>query len=506
MSDHVLVLDEGTTSTRAVLFDSNSRPVNEAQKRISVSTPTHDRVEQDATEIADSSVEVLRAVIDRAQHEGRTIAALGIANQRTTTVLWDRVTGLPVAPVISWQDTRAAAFVAELGAEWAERVLQTTGMNLVACNVAVHLATLLQDAEIRRRAERGELLAGTPDTWMLWQLTGGGDDAVYASSFSNASCHGGYDLLSLTPWRPWLEALGLPENLFAEVRPDGDHYGTTAASVLGVELPIRAVIADQQSALFGHAGQVAGSVKCTHGTGSFVDFNLGADGAVLGAGFDTRGGWKTPDSTCYILEGSSFVTGSAVDWLVEGIGVLSSAGELDVVCSRTPDPAGLVCVPALAGFSAPYWDTTSRGVLLGLHRGTTNDHIVRATVNGVAETVAELVLTMSEVSGVEPEVIAADGGLARSDALLQAQADYTGVPVERAAQAEYVTARGAGWIAGVAGGVWSSVAEAVSTKQPGVLFEPAISDSVRAAHQDAWRDATQRALGWRPVTIAQEEA
>lgn len=502
---HVLVLDEGTTSTRAVLFDQDSRVVDEQRERLEVLTPRRSIVEQDATVIADQSVAVLRAVVERATEAGRELVALGLTNQRTATVLWDRRTGEPVAPMVSWQDSRTAEAVERLAPRWSESYTRRVGLILAVMNVPLHLSSLLRDPELRRRAEAGELLAGTPDTWLLWRFTGGPNGGRHLTSYSNASSAGGMDLVEGVWWESWLSELGVPKALLPEVHPDDDDFGVTDGDLLGVELPIRANIADQHAALFGHGGFDAGSVKCTHGTGSFIDFNIGPKPVVAGSGLDTRCAWRATHQTRYLLEGSSFATGSVIDWLVDGIGVLASADQLDATCARTPESSGVMCVPALAGFTAPHWDPHSRGLLVGLHRGTTKDHVVRATVDGIAHTTADLVLGMAGRSGVSPTVIAADGGLSRSDALLQAQADLTGVPVERAADTQYVTARGAAWLAGIASGVWGSAQEAASTKGEGRFFRPRLSEADRTVQREAWYDATRRAIGWRPPGHPTEE-
>ena len=502
---HVLVLDEGTTSTRAVLFDQDGQVVDEQRETLEVSTPRRSIVEQDAALIADHSVAVLRAVVERAAEAGRELVALGLTNQRTATVLWDRHTGEPVAPMVSWQDTRTAEAVERLAPRWSESYTRRVGLILAAANVPLHLSALLADPQLRRRAEGGELLAGTPDTWLLWRLTGGPAGGRHLTSYSNASSAGGMDLADGGWWEPWLAELGVPLTLLPELRADDDDFGVTDGRLVGAELPIRANIADQQAALFGHGGFDTGSVKCTHGTGSFIDLNIGPEPVVAGAGLDTRWAWRAAGQTRYLLEGSSFATGSAITWLVDGIGVLAGADQLDATCARTPESAGVVCVPALAGFTAPHWDPHSRGLLIGLHRGTTSDHVVRATVDGIAHTVADLVLGMAGRSGVSPTVIAADGGLSRSDALLQAQADLTGVPVERAADAQYVTARGAAWLAGIATGVWGSPREAASTKGQGRIFRPRLSEANRTVQREAWYDATRRAIGWRPAGHPVEE-
>lgn len=506
MTAHVIVLDEGTTSTRAVLFDDQSKVVDEESRRLSVHTPSTDIVEQDPSEMAEKSVEVLRTVIKRAREADREIAALGVTNQRTTTVLWDKRSGEPVGPVISWQDTRAQSVVDSLRSSWGSRYTAHTGLQLAPANVPLHLAGLLKDADLRRRAEAGELLAGTPDTWVIWKLTGGPAGGRHVTSFSNAGSTGAYDLLSSDWYGPWLDFLDVPRSLFPDVLVDNGEFGSTATDLVGAAIPIRADFADQQSALFGHGGFDAGAVKCTHGTGSFIDFNVGPDLVVIDSGLDTRLAWRTADETRYLYEGSSFVTGSAIDWLVDGLKILSTPDELDATYERTTDSSGVICVPALAGFTAPHWDQTARGVILGLHRGVTSDHLVRATVDGIARTTADLVLFMAEKSGIAPEAVLADGGLSRSDALCRAQANFTGVPVEVAADAEHVTARGAAWMAGLATGVWRSRDEAIDQVKGGSrVYAPELSTEQLNQARASWNDATERALGWRPQPRSTQE-
>lgn len=499
MSAHILVLDEGTTSTRAVLFDADSTVIDQESRRLAVHAPSAAIVEQDANEIVERSVEVLRTVVERARTEGREILALGVTNQRTTTTLWDRRTGEPVAPTISWQDTRALGRVEELSADWARRYTVRTGLQLAPASLPLHLAAMLQDEGLRRRAEAGELLAGTPDTWVIWKLTGGPEGGKHVTSFSNAGSTGAFDLLAEDWFGEWLDALDVPRSLFPEVLHDDGDFGTTTEDTIGARIPLRANFADQQSALFGHGGFEAGALKCTHGTGSFIDFNIGPDLVVVDSGLDTRIAWKTERGTRYLYEGASFVTGSAIDWLIDGIRVLRSADDLDEICGSLPGTSGVICVPALAGFTAPHWDQAARGMFLGMHRGVTAEHLVKATVDGIARTTADLVLFMAETSGIAPKVVLADGGLSRSRALLQSQADFTGVPVAVASGAEHVTARGAAWMAGLAVDLWASPAEAMEraearTREYAPQLEPEQLDRARSS----WKDATERALGWRP--------
>jgi glycerol kinase len=499
---YVLVLDEGTTSTRAVLFDGSSAVVENVGEPLDIASQPSGETEQDANEIWTKSRDALRTVVERASAAGRRVSVLAMAAQRTTTVVWDRLTGEPVSPVFSWQDTRCTELVDEMRDAWGERVTQTTGLSFGAANVPLHLSWILRnDPELRRRAEAGEILGGTPDTWLIWKLTGGPDGGTFVTSTSCAGSSGGMDIHKDAWWEEFLSELDVPVAMLPQILPEDGDFGTTRADIIGIELPITGILGDQQSALYGQGGFAPGSVKCTHGTGSFLDFNIGSSPVIPGGGIDCRVAWKSGPKTAYVMEGGSFVTGSGVDWLVDGIGVLEKASVIDATYAAADPASGLICVPALAGFAAPYWDGAARGLLIGLNRGTTKADIVRATLDGIAHTIADLLGAMSSASGVSPQMVAVDGGLGRSDALLQAQADLMDAAVMRAAQSEFITARGAAWLAGVAAGVWATPEEADATKEVGKVFEPRMKDAERTVRREAWQDAVDRALGWRRAVL-----
>ncbi|MDR1077885.1 MAG: hypothetical protein LBL55_04385 [Propionibacteriaceae bacterium] len=499
---HILVLDEGTTSTRAVLFDAASRVIDQAALPLDIEAKPDGRTEQDAMELWQKSRQVLSQVAERAVQAGRSIAGLGMAAMRTSTVIWDRATGQPVAPLVSWQDTRCADQADQLRRDWGERAGRTSGLHIGPDNVPLHLSWLLRhDPELRRRAEAGELLAGTPDTWLIWNLTGGVDGGLTLTSTSCASSSAGLDRTAGTWWADFFQEIDVPLQLMAQIVPDDAEFGLTRANLIGVATPIRSVIGDQTSALYGQGGFEAGSVKCTHGTGSFIDFNIGPDPIVPGQGLDCRLGWRTGATTAYVLEGGSFVTGSGVEWLIHGLGVLEQAPLIDQTYAQGDPASGLICVPALAGFSAPHWDSQARGLLIGFGRGTTKADVVRATLNGIAHTITDVLDAMADSAGVAPKLMRLDGGLSRSETLPQLQADLMQIPVERSAQSEFITARGAGWAAGVATGVWDSPQAADATKEAGVTFYPRIDSTQRDALRAAWRDAVGRALGWRRLEL-----
>ena len=488
---HIAVLDEGTTSTRAVLIAADGTIADERIYKLDVHTPGGNRVEQDPKQVVQRSIQALREVLDRAAAAHREVDCVAITNQRTNTTIMDRATGEPVSVLIGWQDGRAAERVDELRADWAAKFERTTCLNLAVANIPLHAEFFLRDPELRRRADAGELALGTPDTVLLAALTG-----RFATSTSNASAYGAMDFRTETWWGEWLDFLGVPMGMFPEILPDDADFGVTNPAVLGYELPIASVVADQQSALFGHGAFAPGTVKCTHGTGSFIDFNVGEQIPDGGKGLDLRIGWRGGVGRANCIEGATWVSGSAVEWLVDDLKALAGAGELDATC-RAAKQSGLIVVPALAGFASPHWDAAARGTVFGMHRHTSQADLVEATVTGVAHTVVDLLEAISDASGTATSTLAVDGGLARSDYLQQMTADLLDVPVERTQNAGYVTAMGAAWIAGIARGVWASKEAAAASRGVEARFEPSMSAGERRSRRDAWKDAVGRSLGWK---------
>ena len=495
MTKYILVLDEGTTSTRAVLFNDQSEVVDEESLPIKLETPQFSHVEQDGQEIIDHSITVLRAVIDRAKAAGRDIDSLAITNQRTATTIMDRATGKPLAPTLGWQDARAAERAEELTKSMGAEYYHPTGMNLAAANCGLHVYELFKDPGLKERSGTGDLLIGTPDVLRVKALTG--NDYI---STANASCTGILNQHTGTWYHEFLELNGLSEKDLPTILPEDGDYGVTLRDVLGIEVPVAAVVPDQQSALFGHGGLAEGSVKCTHGTGSFIDFNIGSTVLTESVGLDGRYGWRIKDSSINIVEGSTWVSGSAIEWLIDDVKILSSAKDLDAKCEQSTSRECIV-VPALAGFAAPYWDGQSRGTIFGLSRHTSDADLVRACVEGVAHTVVDLLEAIVDVTGAPVASLAVDGGLSRSDYLQQATADLMGATVERTKDAGYVTARGAAWIAGISRGIWASPEQAMTTLGIEKSFEPQISQAERVSRRNAWKDAVSRSLNWKPPAL-----
>ena len=488
---HVAVLDEGTTSTRAVLISAGGRVVAERNYKVDVATPGGNRVEQNPGQIVELSIKALREVLDQAREQSLDVDCVAITNQRTNTTVMDRETGQPLTVMIGWQDGRANDRVEELRQEWAGRFAHTTCVNLAAANVSLHAEHFFADPQLKARAKAGDIVLGAADALVLRALTGRA-----ATSMSNASAYGALDFRNEVWWGEWLDFLGVPSAVLPPILADDADYGVTDADVLGYELPVACVMADQQAALFGHGAFGPGTVKCTHGTGSFIDFNVGEQVPEDNNGLDLRIAWRTSFGKANCIEGATWASGSAVEWLIEDMAMLSDAAQLDAVC-RNAKPSGLIVVPALVGFASPYWDAASRGTAFGLHRHTTRADFVEATVAGVAHTVVDLLEAIGEVSGTPIASLAVDGGLARSDYLQQMTADLLGVPVERTSNAGYVTAMGAAWIAGIARGIWSSKEEAAASRSIEAKFTPSMSDAERQARRSGWKDAIERTLHWR---------
>lgn len=495
----VLVLDEGTTSTRAVLFDAAGQVAEHRSEPLRVDAHPDGAVYQDAMEMWNKSRLVLGEVVDLARQGGYTIVSLGITSQRSTTVLWDRHTGEPVAPVFTWQSTHiwsdAGPAVEQFGAEFDE----VTGGRLGLAAAPFHLKWIFdRDEDLRARAQAGDLLAGSPETWLIWKLTGGpANGATHATSLSCGAAFAPLDIRTTTWWSDFHEFMDVPQSLLPEIRNDDADFGVTSMNLIGAELPIIGVIADQQSALFGQGCFDAGTVNATFGTGAFLKFNVG-DQPRTGANVDMRPAWRTEHSSRFTLEGSVPVAGSGLDWLVDGLGLLDRAAIVDIAYASGDPKSGVVLVPALAGLAAPHLDATARGTIFGLSRGTTRDDIVRALIDGIAHQTVDILDAIAGQTGIAAKEVYADGGLSRSDAMLQAQADLLQVPVVRTAQSEFATARGAAWLSGIASGVWESPEQAAALVAGALfrVFRPVMSAEERAGRRAAWADAIERTLGW----------
>jgi glycerol kinase len=489
----ILALDQGTTSSRAILFDRAGATAALAQREFRQIYPRAGWVEHDPAEIAFSQLEVAREALAQAGAGPRDVVALGLTNQRETTLLWDRRSGAPVMNAIVWQDRRTAEACDALRAGGHEkRVREKTGLVIDPYFSGTKLAWMLDNVPgARTRAEAGELAFGTVDSWLVWQLTAGRRHVTDASNASRTllfNIHAG-------AWDDELLALlRVPRALLPEVCGSGEVLGE--ASLPGLEgIPIAGIAGDQQAALFGQMCVAPGQAKNTYGTGCFLLQNLGQHATLSKQGLVTTVAWRREGVTEYALEGSVFIGGAVVQWLRDGLGLIRSSADVEALAASVPDAGGVFLVPAFAGLGAPHWDAWARGALLGLTRGTGPGHIARAALEGIAFQVADLVGAMQADAGIDLPELRVDGGASRNDLLLQIQADLLGVPVVRPVVTE-TTALGAAYLAGLATGFWKDVEETAAQWRVEKRFEPRISRAEAGARRARWRDALDRTRAW----------
>ncbi|MEM0983117.1 MAG: glycerol kinase GlpK [Planctomycetota bacterium] len=491
---HILALDQGTTSSRAIVYDGSLRQVASAQKEFTQHYPKPGWVEHDPSEIWSTQVGVAAEALERAGLGAADIRAVGIANQRETTIVWDRKTGTPIANAIVWQDRRTAEMCGRLVANGLEdRIRAKTGLVIDGYFSGTKIAWLLDHVEgARARAKRGELAFGTVDTWLIWKLTGG---AVHATDPSNASRTLLYDIHAGVWDDELLELFGVPRSMLPEVRSSGGGFGSVRDGLPMEGAPIAGVLGDQQSATLGQVCLEPGMAKCTYGTGCFVLMNTGASPVPSQNRLLSTVAWEIDGARSYALEGSVFVGGAIVQWLRDGLGVIRGSADVEPLAASVPDSGGVMFVPALSGLGAPHWDPHARGTILGITRGTTAGHIARAALEGVAFQVAELVEAMGRDAGTPLTELRVDGGAASNDLLMQIQADLLGVPVVRPADLES-TALGAASIAGIGSGLIGSPAELARGRTGETRFEPSANSADIESRMRRWRDATRRAAAW----------
>lgn len=490
---YILVIDEGTTGTRALVVDHNSEIKGQAYSEFTQYNPAPDRVEHDAEEIWEATQVMVKRALAEAGLKPTDLAAIGITNQRATTTVWDRATGKPVTRTIVWQDTRTAGYIETIREQWAEKAYRHTGWALAPVYSSLSLHWIMENVPgIRARAEAGELAFGTIDSWLIYKLTGG---RVHAIAASNASVTGSYDMLNDEWYGEWLDFLGVPLALFPEVRDDSGDFGVTDLDVFGAEIPITSAIGDQQAALFGQGCLEPGTVKCTHGTGTFLDMNIGPKVAISQNGLNALIAWRMNGETTYGLEGYAAVTGSAVQWLRDGAEMIKDSAETEALATSVPDNGGVYFVPALTGLSAPYWDSFARGMIIGITRGTKRAHIVRATLEGIVYATKDFLETMRRDSGVDIKSIKVDGGAARNDFLMQFQADMLDAEVVRPINPE-ATSLGAAYMAGLAVGYWDSPAACFAGQKVDRVFTPEMPAEERERLYAEWTRAVKRCMGW----------
>ncbi len=493
-SRHLLAIDQGTTSSRAILFDAEGRVLGQAQRELTQHYPREGWVEHDPEEIWAGVLAVAREALARAGVAPSELAAIGITNQRETTLLWERESGEVLHRAIVWQDRRTAELCARLAAEGLEeRVRAATGLVIDPYFSATKLAWLLDHLpQARTRAERGELCFGTVDSFLLFRLTGG---RVHATDPANASRTMLFDIHRRCWDEELLRALRIPPALLPEVRPNAGEFGVSVKELLGAPVPIAGMAGDQQAASFGQACFAPGTLKSTYGTGCFLLFNTGDRPVASDNRLLTTIAWQLDGQVTYALEGSIFIAGAAIQWLRDGLGVLREAAESEALARSVPDTGGVVFVPAFTGLGAPHWDAEARGAVLGLTRGTTRAHIVRAALEAVCYQTADLIAAMGEdarrAGAALPTELRVDGGMVANDWLCQYLADVLDRPVDRPRVIE-TTALGAAYLAGLACGIYPSLDAIAARWQRERRFEPAMAEEVRRARLDMWADAVRR--------------
>ncbi|NIJ06719.1 glycerol kinase [Sphingomonas vulcanisoli] len=489
---HILAIDQGTTSTRCIVFDGAGAPVATAQREFEQHYPAPGWVEHDPEDIWRDTLATAREAIAQSGVGAAGIAAIGITNQRETVVVWDRATGVPIHNAIVWQDRRTAETCAALKAQGHEEMVRAkTGLLLDPYFSGTKLAWMLDHVEgARARAEKGELAFGTIDCFLLWRLTGG---KVHATDATNASRTLLFDIHAQR-WDEELCALiGVPMALLPEVHDNSHHFGDTAPDLLGAAIPIAGMAGDQQAALFGQACFEPGMAKSTYGTGCFMLLNTGEEAVRSENRLLTTSAYRLDGRTTYALEGSIFVAGAAIKWLRDGIGVIARASETDSLATRVPDSHGVYMVPAFVGLGAPHWDPDARGAIFGLTLGATAAHLARAALEAVVYQTRDLLTAMVEDGGAKPTVMRVDGGMAANDWLCQFLADLLEVEVERPAHLE-ITALGAAFLAGLCVGAWKDLDALAATRAAGRRFKPGMDADLRRQLIAGWEDALSRTL------------
>ena len=498
MSTHVVALDQGTTSTRAIVFNHKGRVVAIGQKEHEQIFPRAGWVEHNADEIWSNTREVIGQALSKADITRHDVVAVGITNQRETAIVWNKTTGDPVYNAIVWQDTRTQELVDSLAAEGGiRRFAEKTGLPLSTYFSATKIAWILENVEgARESAEKGELLFGTPDTWVVWNLSGGPDGGVHVTDVTNASRTLLMDLETLDWDDDLLAAFNIPRSMLPAIKSSSETYGLVEQSSVLREVPIAGILGDQQAATFGQAAFDTGEAKNTYGTGNFLIVNTGEDIVHSEHGLITTVGYKLGEQPAhYALEGSIAVTGSLVQWLRDNLGIIRDAKEVEKLASSVEDNGGVYFVPAFSGLFAPYCRSDARGAMVGMTRFVTKAHIARAALEATAFQTREVLDAVNADTGIPLEELKVDGGMIGNELLMQFQADILGVPVIRPVVAE-TTALGAAYAAGLAVGFWTDLDELREKWQEKKRWEPAIDDDERAALMATWMKAVTRTFDW----------
>jgi len=494
MANYILALDQGTTSSRAIVFDCRGNNVAMVNKEFPQIYPRPGWVEHCPMDIWESQLEVAHAALQKAGIAPSQIAGIGITNQRETTIVWDRVTGEPVYNAIVWQCRRNAPICDELKAKgWAERIREKTGLVVDAYFSGTKVKWILDSVSgLREKAENGEILFGNVDTWLMWKLSGG---KVHATDYSNASRTMLFNIHDLDWDDDILGELGIPRAMLPEALPSSTIYGYTEEDVLGASVPLAGDAGDQQAALFGQACYGPGMAKNTYGTGCFMLMNTGDVAVPSKHGLLTTIAWGIDSKVEYALEGSIFITGAAIQWLRDELRIIDSSAQSEEYALQVPDTGGVYVVPAFVGLGAPYWDMYARGTIVGITRGTKREHIIRATLESISYQTRDVLEAMIQDSGIDLQELKVDGGAVGNNFLMQFQADVLGVPVQRPKITE-TTALGAAYLAGLAVGYWDSQDEIAEMWQIDREFEPSMPEETRNKLYAGWKRAVERAVKW----------
>lgn len=491
----ILALDQGTTSSRAILFDKAGKSIGSVQREFTQIYPQAGWVEHDPMEIWDSQLGVAREVLEKTGIPPASVAAIGITNQRETSIVWEKATGKPICNAIVWQCRRTASICDELKARGLESYIrENTGLVVDAYFSATKVKWILDHVEgSRERARNGELLFGNVDTWLIWNLTGG---KVHVTDYTNASRTMLFNIKELKWDRKILDEMDIPACMLPEVKPSSCVYGHADPQIFGgVAIPIAGVAGDQHAALFGQACYSDGMAKNTYGTGCFVLMNTGAKPVPSHNGLLTTIAWGVDGKVEYALEGSIFVAGAAVQWLRDELKLIENAAQSEGLAIAVPDSNGVYMVPAFVGLGAPFWDMYARGIIVGLTRGANRNHIVRAVLESIAFQTRDVIQAMEEDSGIKLKTLKVDGGAVSNNFLMQFQSDILGVPVERPSFTE-TTAMGAAFLAGLAVGFWTDKSEIATRLEIDRSFAPAMPVELREKKYRGWKKAVERSRSW----------
>ncbi len=495
MKKYIMALDQGTTSSRAIIFDKDGRIVSLVQREFPQIFPKEGWVEHDPMAIWSTQIAACTEALMKIGASWDEIYGIGITNQRETTVVWDRKTGVPIYNAIVWQCRRTANYCDELKEKgYAELIRNKTGLLIDPYFSATKVAWILDNVEgARQRAERGELCFGTIDSWLIWNLTAG---EVHATDYTNASRTMLFNIKTLQWDHELLEILNIPTAILPSVFPSSHIFGQTNSRILGASIPIGGVAGDQQAALFGQCCFAPGELKNTYGTGAFLLMNIGEEPKITDSGLVTTIAWGLDGKVNYALEGSVFVCGAAIQWLRDGMRIIESAADSEYYAKKVPDSGGVLIVPAFQGLGAPYWDPYARGIIIGITRATNKYHLIRATLESMAYQTADVIQLMEKSTGIKVDGLNVDGGASANDLLLSFQADILGTTVNRPECIE-TTALGAAYLCGLATGVYKSTDEIRNNHGIAKTFSPKNDSSWREEKMSIWKKAVSRSLDWK---------